>query len=126
MTLSPTVQRRIAWIAAFIAVAAYYPRFIKDNGGVAVFSSAAECMLRGETPLHCKTVIFAYSPFSALMAVPLTLMPMWLRELVWYLLLVGTLGVSLNLCETLARRMFPGSWTERELAQFRVSLSCSA
>lgn len=45
---------------------------------------------------------------------------MWLREIFWYLVLIGTLVASLRLCEVLARRLFPGDWTERELAQFRI------
>lgn len=114
------LQRLTLWIAALIAVAAYYPRFIHDSAGVAVFSDAATCLLRGETPLHCPQLIFAYSPFTALMAVPLTVMPMWLREAVWYVLLIGTIFTSLRLCEALARRLFPGDWSEGELAAFRI------
>jgi alpha-1,2-mannosyltransferase len=120
LKLPSTYQRYIAWIATIIVVAAYYPRFIKDAGGLAVFPAAAECMLRGETPLHCKTVLFAHPPFFALLAIPLAAIPVWLREAVWYLLLIGTLVASLQLCEALARRLFPGDWTARELTQFRI------
>lgn len=120
MKLSPTFQRRAPWIAAVVTIAAYYPRFIKEAGGLLFYPAAAECMLRGETPLHCKTTLFAYPPFFALLSVPLVAMPMWLREIFWYLVLIGTLVASLRLCEVLARRLFPGDWTERELAQFRI------
>jgi hypothetical protein len=123
LELPSAYQRRACWIAAVIAIAAYYPRFIKGAGGkegLTIFPAAAECMLRGETPLHCKTVIFVYPPFFALLSVPLAAMPMWLREVVWYLVLIGTLVVSLQLCEALARQLFPGEWTQRELAQFRI------
>jgi hypothetical protein len=121
-----TFRRFGPWIAAAIAIAAYYPRFIKGDDDTAIFSAAAECMLRGETPLHCKAVLFAYPPFFALLMIPLAALPVWLRELVWYVLLIGTLFASLQLCEKLARQMFPGAWTERELAQFESSPSCLA
>ncbi len=119
LQLSPAAQRRVLWIVAVIALAAYYPRYLKGEG-VGVFAAAADCMLRGQTPLHCPVVIFAYPPFFALLAVPLALMPAWLGHLVWYLVLVGTLYAALRLCEALALRLFPGQWSERELAWLRV------
>lgn len=124
MKLTPTFNRRALWIAAAVAIAAYYPRFIKDAGGLKVYTDAAACMSHGETPLHCTTATFAspfaYPPFFALLSVPLTAMPAWLQGAFWYAVLIGTLFGSLRLCEMLGRRMFPGEWTERELAQFRI------
>lgn len=124
MKLTPTFNRRALWIAAAVAIAAYYPRFIKDAGGLQVYPAAAACMLRGETPLHCTSSVFAspfaYPPFFALLSAPLVAMPVWLQEAFWYVVLIGTLFGSLRLCEVLGRRMFPGEWTERELAQFRI------
>lgn len=120
MELTPTFQRRAAWIASAIAIAAYYPRFIKDPGGLLFYPAAAECILRGETPLHCKATYFAYPPFSALLVIPLVALPVWLRDAVWYLILVGALIGSLHLCEALVRRLFPGEWTERELTLYRA------
>lgn len=124
MKLTPMFNRRALWIAAAVAIAAYYPRFINDAGGLQVYPAAAECLLRGETPLHCTTSAFvspfAYPPFFALLSVPLLAMPGWLQEAFWYAVLIGTLFGSLRLCEVLARRMFPGEWTERELIQFRI------
>ena len=119
LLLSPALQRRLLWLAAIVAVVAYYPRFLKGDG-LQVFVAAAECMLRGETPLHCKTVIFAYPPFFALLSIPLTVMPVWLRDVFWYALLLGTIFASLGLCEILARLLFPAEWSERDLALLRV------
>lgn len=76
-------------------------------------------MLRGETPLHCKATYFAYPPVSALLVTPLLALPAWLRDLVWYLILVGALIGSLHVCEALVRRLFPGDWTEGELTLYR-------
>ena len=120
LNFSPAVQRRALLIASLIAVSAYYLRFIKEDGGLKAYPAAAQCMLRGETPLHCESGLSAYHPIVALLAVPLVAMPMWLREIFWYLVLVGTLFASLRLCETLVRRLFPGNWNERELAYFRI------
>lgn len=117
--LSPLNQRRLLWAGAIVALAAYYPRFLK-GGGLHIFPVAAECMLRGETPLHCKSVIFAYPPFFALLFVPLTAMPPWLRELFWYFVLAATVFASLRLCEVLARKLFPGGWSDHDLALLRV------
>jgi alpha-1,2-mannosyltransferase len=120
----PFFRRWPLWAAAMVAIAAYYPFFIKREAGLSIFSAAAECMWRGETPLHCyeglNGLLFVYPPFFALLMTPLTLLPMWLREVIWYLIIVGTLTASLQLCEELARRLFPGLWTNRELALFRI------
>lgn len=120
MNFSPAVQRRALLIASLIAVSAYYLRFIKEDGGLKAYPAAAQCMLRGETPLHCESGLSAYHPIVALLAVPMVAMPIWLREIFWYLVLIGTLFASLRLCEILVRRLFPGNWTERELAHFRI------
>jgi Glycosyltransferase family 87 len=119
LQLSSATQHRLAWIVAAIAIAAYYPRY-RHGGGASIFSRAAECLLQGQTPRHCGLLIYAYPPFFALLWVPLAQAAPWLREAVWYLVLVGTLFASLRLCETLARRLFPGVWSERELALFRT------
>jgi uncharacterized membrane protein len=118
--LWPKVRSRAPWIAAAIAIVAYYPRFIKDPAGMRFYPAAAECMLRGETPLHCKTTLFVYPPFFALLMTPFAIMPMWLRDGIWYLILIVTIFASLKLCEAIARQLFPGEWTERELDQFRI------
>lgn len=119
MQLSVQTQRRIAWIAAAIAIAAYYPRY-RHGAGVRVFSGAAECMLHGETPRHCGDLTYAYPPFLALLWTPLAVLPVWLREALWYLTLIGTLFASLRRCEAFVRRLFPGTWSERELAVLRT------
>jgi len=120
MNFSPALQRRSLLIVSILAVSAYYLRFIKEPGGLKAYPAAAQCMLHGITPLHCGLDKSAYHPIVALLAVPLLVMPMWLREIFWYLVLVGTLFASLRLCENFVRRLFPGEWTERELAYFRI------
>lgn len=119
MQLSPVFKRQLAWIGTALAIAAYFPRF-RHGDGSTIFSAAADCMLRGQTPRHCGELIYAYPPFFALLWTPLVLMPVWLRVVVWYLIVVGTILASLRICETLARRLFPGEWSQRGLAAFRL------
>jgi hypothetical protein len=112
-------QRAALWVAAVIFLSVYYLRFLK-GAGLQVFTDAAQCMLHGDTPLHCKGVIFAYPPLFALLSTVLLAMPPWLRDVFWYLTLVGTMFASMRLCEVLALRLFPGQWTEKQLAWLRV------
>lgn len=119
LQLSPVVQRRLAWFGAALAIAAYFPRFM-HGAGAAIFSAAADCMLHGQTPRHCGELIYAYPPFFALLWTPLAPIPPLLRVIVWYIVVVGTIVVSLRQCEALVRRSFPGEWTDRELITFRV------
>lgn len=116
---SPALQRAALGVAAVIFLSIYYLRFLK-GAGLQIFTEAAHCMLRGDTPLHCKGVIFAYPPLFALLSTVLVAMPPWLREVFWYLTLVGTTFASMRLCETLALRLFPGQWTEKQLAWLRI------
>jgi len=77
-------------------------------------------MLNGQTPRHCGDLIYAYPPFLALLWIPLTAVPATLRTVVWYSIAVGTVFLSLWVCEVLARRLFPGEWSERELVTLRI------
>ena len=119
LQLSDAWQRRLAWFGAALAVAAYFPRF-ERGAGSAVFSAAADCMLQGRTPPQCESLIFAYPPFFALLWTPLAQLPVQLRVVVWYLVVVGTAAAVLRLCETLMRRTFADAWSEGELAAFRI------
>ena len=119
MQLSLVWQRRLIWLGAALAVAAYFPRF-QRGAGSAVFSAAADCMLQGQTPRHCEGLIFTYPPLFALLWTPLAQMPAQLQAVLWYLALIGTVVASLHLCEALMRRSFPGEWSEPELAAFRI------
>ena len=92
MQLSLIWQRRLIWLGAALAVAAYFPRF-QRGAGSAVFSAAADCMLQGQTPRHCEGLIFTYPPLFALLWTPLAQMPAQLQAVIWYLaLIVGVDG----------------------------------
>jgi hypothetical protein len=112
-------QRWLSWIIGVAAIAAYFPRF-RHGGGSAIFSAAADCILHGQTPRHCDDLIYAYPPLFALLWTPFVPIPLWLRVVVWYLVVVATIFASLRLCEMLARRLFPGEWSVSELAALRI------
>lgn len=118
--MSWTTARRIAWFAGLCAAVAYYPRYSHEYSGVAVYASAAGCLLHGELSLNCGGYTFAYPPFFALVSVPFSLMPIWLHAAAWYLVLIVAIFMCVRLCENLARRTFPGDWSEPDLATFRV------
>ncbi len=77
-------------------------------------------MLRGQTPRHCGDLVYAYPPLFALFWIPLAILPVWLRVLVWYLVTLGAIFSCLRVCETLARRSFPSQWSQGELITLRV------
>ena len=120
LQFSTQAQQRFAWIGAAIAVVAYYPRYRHGGDHGEVFSEAAACLLKHQTPHHCGDLVYAYPPFHALLLTLLHPFPVRLAEAIWYVILVGTMFASLKICETLARRLFPGAWSERELAIFRI------
>ncbi len=120
MQFSTQAQQRFAWIGAAVAVVAYYPRYRHGGSHGEVFSEAAACLLKHQTPHHCGDLMYAYPPFHALLLTLLHPFPVWLAEAIWYVILIGTLFASLRLCENMARRLFPGDWGERDLAIFRI------
>ena len=119
MQFSTQAQQRFAWIGAAIAIVAYHPRY-RHGGHGEVFSEAAACLLKHQTPHHCGDLVYAYPPFHALLLTLLHPFPVRVAEAIWYVILIGTMFASLKICENLARRLFPGAWSERELAIFRI------
>jgi Glycosyltransferase family 87 len=122
MKLTGEAFRRYGPLLAGVAFAvAYFPRFrVKGIGGLWAYPAAAECMLRGEVPIWCKSTLFFYPPVFALLFIPIALLPGWLRDAVWYLVTLGSFVVLMRTGEALARHLFPGEWTDTELTRFRV------
>lgn len=108
------------WLALVAAAIAYYPRFIKFPNGMTLYPQAAECMRMGEVLRHC-AYDFTYPPAFGYLMTPFVPMPIELRNLVWYALTLGAIVVSFWLCESLARRLYPGPWTQKELFWLRVA-----
>jgi hypothetical protein len=115
------VRRRGPWLAVLaVAAAAYYPRFVKDPSAMLLYPQAADCLRGNQAMLTCAPD-FTYPPALALLMLPLAPMPLWLRNLVWYLITIAAIVGAFRLCELLARRLYPGPWTQRELLWLRVA-----
>jgi hypothetical protein len=85
-----------------------------------LYPQAADCLRGNQAMLACAPD-FTYPPALALLMLPLAPMPLWLRNLVWYLITIAAIVGAFRLCELLARRLYPGPWTQRELLWLRVA-----
>jgi hypothetical protein len=89
-----------------LVIVLYYFRFAEyDWGMMPTYSPVGDCLMRGERLATCASA-FPYPPLFALLMVPLTFLPMWARNVVWYgVLLSATYGCFL-ICEGLTVRAF--------------------
>jgi alpha-1,2-mannosyltransferase len=123
-----TLRRHGYWavsVLILVAAAAYYPRFAADVQGFALYAHGAECLRRQQHLLYfCPGDLwnnfYSYPPFFAWLFQPIILLPAGARMLAWYAVSVGLIVWCYVLCERLARRLFPGPWSEVELAIFRT------
>lgn len=107
------------WLAIALAAAAYYPRFVKLPAGMATYPQAASCLWHGQVLQACDQG-FTYPPFFALVMLPFAVMPLWLRDLVWYgVTLAATIG-AFKLSESLARKALPAPLDNSELFWLRI------
>jgi hypothetical protein len=117
------LRRYGGWAALVLACCGYFFRFIKDPVGTVVYTRGAECLLAGEPLIECSKQVapeFPYPPAFALFMTPFVpLSPMW-RNIVWYLISITATVGSYVIAEKLARRLFPGDWSEHELAWLRI------
>jgi hypothetical protein len=109
-------HKRVLLLSAVVLL--YYPRFIKRPGGMTLYPLAADYMRHGESmatnfPEH------DYPPAFAFVMIPFVPLPMWLRNLLWYAILVGATYLSFRLCEHLTVEAFSGQIQGRELGWLR-------
>jgi hypothetical protein len=84
----------------------YFFRFAEyDWGMIPTFSPVGDCMMRGEHLATCAHA-FPYPPLFALLMVPLTYLPMWARNVIWYGVLLSTTYGCFRICEFLAVKAF--------------------
>jgi hypothetical protein len=110
------------WLLILLAAAAYYPRFIKVPtlpNGMQLYPKAAYCLLHGEMLQHCDNG-FTYPPILAFLMLPFEPLPLWLRELVWYLITVGAMIGSFTLSVTIARNAIVSPLSAVELRWVRL------
>jgi Glycosyltransferase family 87 len=107
------------WLLILVAAAAYYPRFISDPAGMEMYPRAGYCLLHGQMLQPCDPG-FTYPPLFAFLMLPFEPMPLWLRNLVWYLITLGATIGSFKLAETIARNAVAPSLNAFELSWLRL------
>ncbi len=98
-----TFRRYRAWLVIVVAAAAYYVRFVEAPAGMDMYPQAASCLVHGAMLQACDNG-FTYPPLFAFVMLPLLPLPLWLRDLVWYLVTVGAVIGSFQLSEAIARK----------------------
>lgn len=89
-----------------LVIVLYYFRFAEyDWGMIPTFSPVGDCLMRGEHLATCAHA-FPYPPLFALLMVPLTYLPMWARNVMWYGVLVSATYGCFRICEFLAVNAF--------------------
>jgi hypothetical protein len=112
--------RRYKWLLLLAGVAAlYYPRFIHRPQGLTFYPLGAEAMLRG-VPLEVGLPTFTYPPVFAFVMIPFVFLPPWLRDLLWYLVLVISTCLSFRLCEHLTQQSLPAPLQQKQLGWLRI------
>jgi hypothetical protein len=123
---SKNVWRYGPWLLILIAAVAYYARFIKAPIGMEMYPQAAYCLRHGAMLQSCDNG-FTYPPLFAFIMLPFEPMPLWLRDIVWYLVSVGATIGSFKLAETIARNAVAPPLNTVELYWLRfLSLLLSA
>ncbi|MBI5688412.1 MAG: DUF2029 domain-containing protein [Verrucomicrobia bacterium] len=109
---------KVVMLLMVIAVA-YFPRFASRPDGMALYPLGAEALLHGKV-LEAAAQGFTYPPLFAFVMIPFVPMPMWLRNVVWYAVLVGATWLSFRLCERLTAGSFPDLAQGRRMVWLRV------
>jgi hypothetical protein len=105
----------LLWLAVAIGAAFYCRHYWEEAPGLSLYIVAAQCMLDG-LPLQSCDATFTYPPIFALVMIPLVPLPMLLRNLIWYLVTIGSLYGCVTLSAGLVRRIVPAEWSARDLA----------
>ena len=93
------------WMAMLmlLGVALYYFRFSLHPDGMTLYPKAAACMLDGEPIGRCSPG-FTYPPLVGFVMIPFVFLPMWMRNILWYTVLIGCMWGSFRLAESLVSR----------------------
>lgn len=102
-----------------VIAAAYYPRFASRPDGMTLYPLGAEALLQGKV-LEAGAQGFTYPPAFAFVMIPFVPLPMWLRNLAWYVVLIGATYLSFRLCERLVIGSFPELSQGRRIIWLRV------
>ena len=119
MKLLDFIRRHKLILLLIVAAALYYPRFVNRPQGMDLYPRGAAALLRGEV-LEDSVLGFNYPPVFAFVMIPFALVRPWLRDLLWYLVLVGSTCLSFRLCEHLTLKTWPEPLPRKELLWLRV------
>jgi hypothetical protein len=103
------------WLAIAAGAVVYCRNFWDRAPGLSLYLEAAQCLLHGE-PLQSCNSAFTYPPIFAFVIVPLVPLPMVLRNLIWYLLTLGSIVGCVFLSGRMAQLIVPDDWSEQDLA----------
>ncbi len=123
MNLIIFLRRHATAILLLIGVALYYFRFSLHPDGMTLYPKAAACMLNG-LPIGSCSSGFTYPPLFGFTMIPFVFLPMWLRNVLWYAVLIGCTCGSFRLAESLVCESLGIQFDQQELTRFRfVSLA---
>ena len=107
------------WIVLIVTAAALYPMFGRSSDMGPFYSTAARCVLNGESLLSCLPQ-YPYQAALAVFFIPLAYLPPVLQRLIWYVIFVGCLVIAVRLTEAIAERLYPGSTRGQNLFWLRT------
>ena len=119
MNLIILVRRHPVAVLLLIGVALYYFRFSLHPDGMTLYPKAAACMLNGQ-PMGSCSPSFTYPPLFGFAMIPFVFLPMWLRNVLWYAVLIGCTYGSFRLAESLVSQSLGIQFNKQELIRFRL------
>ena len=112
-------RRHPMTVLLLIGVALYYFRFSLHPDGMTLYPKAAACMLNGQ-PMGSCSPGFTYPPLFGFAMIPFVFLPMWLRNVLWYAVLIGCTYDSFRLAESLVSQSLDIQFNQQELIRFRL------
>jgi len=119
MNLIIFLRRHSMAILLLIGLALYYLRFSLHPDGMTLYPIAAACMLNGQPMGSCRPS-FTYPPLFGFMMIPFVFLPMWLRNVLWYAVLIGCTFGSFRLAESLVSQSLGIQFDKQERTRFRL------
>jgi len=117
--LADAVVRHKVGVLWGVFAGLYYIRFIRRPAGVTLYPIGADALLHN-APLETYAPGFTYPPLFAFLMIPFSPLPMWLRNLLWYVLLAGATWLCFRLCEQIAQQTFAWRPEGRHRFWFRL------
>ena len=115
----PFFRSHYKTVALLIGIGLYYFRFSLHPDGMTLYPMAAGCMLNGQ-PIGSCSPGFTYPPVFGFAMIPFVFLPMWVRNILWYAVLIGATWWSFRLAESLVCSSFGIQFDKTELTRFRI------